>query len=99
MDARIYKPSRTAMQSGHGNTGEWLLEYESDASRRPEPLMGWTAAGETIGQIRLWFKTREEAQDYARRIGLAFTVQPPQKRKVKPRNYTDNFIYRAEDEE
>ena len=30
MTARIYKPARTAMQSGHAKTKEWLLDYEPE---------------------------------------------------------------------
>jgi hypothetical protein len=97
MDARIYKPSKTAMQSGHGNTENWVLEYESKSNRDPEPLMGWTT-GDTLGQVCLEFKTLDEAQDYAKRKGLSVTVQPAHGRKLKPRNYVDNFRYRPEDE-
>jgi hypothetical protein len=28
MTARIYKPARTAMQSGQAKTKEWMLDYE-----------------------------------------------------------------------
>ena len=41
--ARIYKPARTAMQSGKARTGEWMLDYEPEERREIEPLMGWTA--------------------------------------------------------
>ncbi len=98
MDAIIYKPSKTAMQSGHGNTAEWVLEYESKSNRRPEPLMGWTASGDTLAQVRLEFKTLDEAQAYARKNGLNVSVLPTRQRKLKPRNYADNFHYRPEDE-
>lgn len=97
MDARIYKPSKTAMQSGHGNTHAWVLEFESKSNREPDSLMGWTT-GDTLGQVCLEFPTLEEAQNYARRKGLLATVQPTQGRKLKPRNYVDNFRYRPEDE-
>jgi hypothetical protein len=97
MNARIYSPSKNAMQSGLGKTGEWVLEYESRANRSPEPLMGWTT-GDTLGQVRLKFKTLEEARAYAIKQGLSITVLPPHERKIRPRNYADNFVYRAEDE-
>ena len=38
MTARVYKPARTAMQSGTANTKEWVLEYEPEVPRfEPEP--------------------------------------------------------------
>jgi hypothetical protein len=30
MTARIYKPAKTAMQSGLANTKKWLLEFEPE---------------------------------------------------------------------
>ena len=35
MLARIYKPARTAMQSGNAATTKWLLEYQPEM-RRPQ---------------------------------------------------------------
>ena len=40
MLARIYKPARTAMQSGAAKTKEWALEYAPEKPREIEPLMG-----------------------------------------------------------
>ena len=44
MTARIYKPARTAMQSGHAKTKEWLLDYEPEQPRTVEPLMVFEVA-------------------------------------------------------
>ena len=30
MTARIYKPAKTAMQSGQAKTKEWMLDYEPE---------------------------------------------------------------------
>ena len=46
MTARIYKPARTAMQSGTAKTKEWVLDYEPEQPRMVEPLMGWTSSGD-----------------------------------------------------
>jgi hypothetical protein len=34
MTARIYKPARTAMQSGQAKSKEWLLVYEPEVPRQ-----------------------------------------------------------------
>lgn len=81
------------MQSGRAKTRQWVLEYESATAKRPEPLMGWTQADDTLGQVRLKFATLEDAQTYAEDNGFYVTVQPDHERKVKPRNYGDNFRY------
>ena len=72
MVARIYKPSRNAMQSGKGKSENWLLEFESEAPRTTDPLMGWTSSGDTRQQLKLSFETKELAIAYAdkKRPGL-----------------------------
>lgn len=91
MKVRIYQPSKTAMQSGRAKTHRWLLEYEIETPRRPEPLMGWISSGDTLNQVRLRFETKEEAIAFAQKKGWEFTVQDAATRRVRPRNYADNF--------
>ncbi|MBI3440711.1 MAG: ETC complex I subunit, partial [Proteobacteria bacterium] len=55
MKARIFKPAKNAMQSGRASSAKWVLEYELETPRRPEPLMGWTAANDTLNQVRMKF--------------------------------------------
>jgi hypothetical protein len=93
MKARIFQPSKTAMQSGRGKIDYWVLQLERWASQGPEPLMGWTSAGDTAAQVRLKFDTLPEAEAYARAKGYEYTISMPQARRVKPRNYGDNFRY------
>ena len=99
MKARIYKPSKSAMQSGHGGAEQWLLEYESNTAKAPEPLMGWTASGDTLGQVSIKFPTLKHAKTYAENKGLSYTVLPAQKRRIKPRNYSDGFRYTPPEDE
>lgn len=95
MKARIYQPSKSATQSGRAKTGEWVLEYERDSKRAPEPVMGWTSSADTLNQVRLEFPTREDAIAYAEKKGWEYTADQAQARIVTPRNYVDNFKYRA----
>ena len=93
MPARIYKPARNAMQSGKGNTDEWVFEFEQESPRTADPLMGWTSANETTTQVKLKFETREEAEAYARRKGIAYQVQPEAPVKMQKKSYSDNFKF------
>jgi hypothetical protein len=93
MKVRIYKPAKNAMQSGRARTAGWVLEYETVTPRRAEPLMGWISSGDTLNQVKLNFETMEEAVAFARKKGWEFTLQTPHARKIRPRNYTDNFRY------
>ena len=70
MTARIYKPAKTAMQSGTAKTKEWVLDYEPEQPRVVEPLMGWTSSGDMKQQLRLRFATKEEAVAYCERHGI-----------------------------
>ena len=95
MQARIYKPAKSAMTSGSANTRGWVLEYVPGEARRIDPLMGWTGSGDTQGQVRLRFETEAAAVDYARRHGLAYTVEQPKPRRanVRPQGYGGNFAH------
>ena len=93
MQVRIFRPAKTAMQSGRANTKRWLLEFEPASARRVEPLMGWTSSADTRTQLRLWFASKEEAVAYAQREGLMYTLEEPRERRLKPRGYGDNFAY------
>lgn len=91
VEARIYQPAKTAMQSGRGKSQNWILDYEPATPRRPEPLMGWVSSGDTLNQVRLAFATKDEAIAFAERKGLTYTITDPQTRQVRPRNYGDRF--------
>ena len=90
MTAKIYRPSRTAMQSGDAKD-KWLLEYEPETPPQIEPLMGWTSSTDMKSQIKLRFDTKEEAIAYAQRNGVAFRVEEPKEAARKLISYSDNF--------
>ena len=89
--ARIYKPSKSAMQSGKARTQEWLLEYVPAAKAAPDPLMGWAGSADTRRQVQLRFETREAAVAFAQSKGLSFDVEEPAVRSLKLQSYADNF--------
>jgi hypothetical protein len=93
MLARIFRPSKTAMQSGKGKSDDWVLEFEPSDARRPDPLMGWTLTADTEGQVRLSFETKEEAVRYADQHGIAFQVIDPHPAKRIIKAYADNFAF------
>lgn len=93
MTARIYRPARTAMQSGTAKTDRWLLEYEPERPREIEPLMGWTASGDMKSQLKLWFDSEADAVAYATRSGIPFRVEQPQEALRRGMAYSDNFKF------
>jgi len=93
MIARIYRPSRTSMQSGKAKTHEWVLEFEPETARTSDPLMGWTSSSDMKQQIRLSFETQAEAVAYADRHGIAFRLYEPNEPRLVIKAYADNFAY------
>jgi hypothetical protein len=91
VEVRIYKPAKTAMQSGRGKTKDWVLEFEPADAGRPDPLMGWIGSADTRKQVKLSFDSAEEAIAYAERHGHAYTVEKPKDRRIRPKSYADNF--------
>jgi hypothetical protein len=102
MRVRIYRPAKSSSQSGRAKTHTWLLEPEILTSRTPEPIMGWSSAGDTLGELanKLHFPMKEDAIAFATRNGWDYFVEEPAERRIKPRNYLDNFrTTRPQDEE
>lgn len=90
---RLYQPSKSAMQSGRGNSRQWVLEFEPDQPQRADALMGWVGQGDTAGQVRLHFPGKAEALAHARRNGWTVRVMEPEARKRRPKSYAANFAY------
>lgn len=93
MVARIYRPAKTAMQSGQGKTKLWHLEHDLEAARGVEPLMGYTTSSDMKQQLRLRFASKEEAIAYAERHGIAYRVLEPKEPARRKMSYSDNFAF------
>ena len=91
MVARIYRPAKSAMQSGEEHSGRWCLDYEPEQPYGREPLMGWTTMSDMKRQVKLFFPTREQAETYAQRHGIPYIVLPEHQRRPKRKSYADNF--------
>ncbi|MBT3914976.1 MAG: ETC complex I subunit [Rhodospirillaceae bacterium] len=93
MEARIYQPSKNALQSGQANTRKWVVEYEPEEAKRNDELMGWVGSGDMRGQLKLKFENKDDAIAYAERNSIPYSVQEPKKRRQRPKSYADNFRY------
>jgi len=99
MKAKIYRPARSAMQSGLAKTRKWVLEFESETPRVPDALMGWSSGGDTAHQVRLKFDSLKDAKAFAEQNGMDYTEIPMHDYVPAPRNYGDNFKYWAPEED
>ena len=89
--AKIYKPSKTAMQSGIKKFEKWIIEFITKDPGK-NPLMGWESSSDTNSEINLEFKSKDLAINYAKKNNIDFEVIEPQKRKLTKKSYADNFI-------
>ena len=97
MTAKIYKPSKTAMQLGRktkiSRGCEWVLAYMRKSAAKPDQLMGWQSSSDTARQVKMYFPDLESAVAYAEANDIDYVVQQPKSRRVKPRAYADNFAF------
>ena len=89
--ARIYIPTKTAMQSGRGKLKKWTLKFETrhDVTN---PLMGWESSNDTLGEVVLEFSTKSKAIKYAEENNIQYEVIEPKKSNFIIKSYSDNFL-------
>ena len=89
--AKIYKPSKTAMQSGTKKYDKWVIEFITE---KPgiNPLMGWESSTDTLTELKMNFTTKEKAIEYAKKNQIEFELIEPKERKIVKKSYADNFL-------
>jgi len=88
--AKIFKPSKSVMQSGNKKFDKWIIEFVTD---RPgiNPLMGWESSTDTYSELKLEFKNKDLAIEYAKKNKIDFELVDSNKRKIIKKSYADNF--------
>ena len=91
MKAKIYKPSKTAMQSGRSKFNKWELKISDGKNQIRDTMMGWNGGSNTSSQIQLNFKSKEDAIHYAKSNNIDYEVLETSVRRVISKSYADNF--------
>ena len=89
--AKIYRPSKTAMQSGKRNTKKWVLEFDT-LNTGINPLMGWESSRDTMSEVKLEFSTKQEAVNYVKKNNIDYYIVEPENSKTEIKSYSDNFL-------
>ena len=91
----IYRPTKTATQSGNWNASHWLMDWDvlPKGHRWENPLMGWASSADFMNGHRIQFKSKEAAIEFANKQGYEYFVQEPNQRKFVPKAYANNFIH------
>ena len=97
MTIKIYKPSKTAMQSGKGKTKKWLAEFISNTDNVKDTLMGWNSSYDTQTQIKIYFNTKDEAVEWAKSNNYQYFVENHNIKKIKPKSYASNFDFKKKE--
>ncbi|KAJ2360531.1 ndufs4 NADH dehydrogenase Fe-S protein subunit [Coemansia sp. RSA 2610] len=93
---RIFRPSNNPMQSGKNANLKWRVDFDGleKGDRWSNPLMGWQSTADAMSPVRLDFATREDAVHFVEKQGWGYFVQEPQFRRIRPKSYKNNFVYR-----
>ena len=91
MKAKIYKPAKTAMQSGRAKYNKWVLKFSDKKNQLKDTMMGWNGGSSTVSQIELKFSSKEEAVSYAKKNSIDYEILETSERKVINKSYADNF--------
>ena len=88
--AKIYKPSKTAMQSGLAKSDKWVVEF---LTKKPSinPLMGWESSTDTLTELKLEFSSKDLAINYAKKNKIVYELIDSQERRIVKKSYADNF--------
>ena len=78
------------MQSGNKKFDKWIIEFITD---RPgiNPLMGWESSTDTYSELKLEFKNKDLAIEYAKKNKIDFELIDAKTRKIIKKSYADNF--------
>jgi NADH dehydrogenase (ubiquinone) Fe-S protein 4 len=92
---RIYRPAKTATQSGDWHGHHWRMDWDilSKGHRWENPLMGWQSSADFMQGTNLSFKSKEDAIRFAEKQGYEYFVQEPNSRKIIPKAYANNFLW------
>ncbi|ORY28007.1 ETC complex I subunit conserved region-domain-containing protein [Naematelia encephala] len=92
---RIFKPTKSTMQSAKGKTKRWVLDWDvlQGAGRWENPLMGWASSADYMQGTTLGFRSKEAAISFAERQGWDYIVSEPKVAKIPPKNYANNYVH------
>lgn len=92
-EAIIFRPTKSATQSGQRTNTPWRLAFHTPSYIHIDPVMHWISQVDTRQEVVLQFTTREAAIAYAKKQKLIYIVQespptPPQ----HPHSYQEHLL-------
>lgn len=92
---RIYKPAKSAEQSGTWHGHQWHMDWDvmGKGHRWENQLMGWQSSADAMQGTYIAFKSKEDAIRFAQKQGYEYFVQEPQTRRIIPKAYATQFLH------
>ena len=88
--AKIYKPSKSPMQSGTKKYDKWIIEFITE-NPLINPLMGWESSTDTYSEVILEFSSKKLAIEYAKKNKIDYELIEPKAKKEVKKSYAENF--------
>jgi hypothetical protein len=91
----IYRPAKTATQSGDWHGHHWRMDWDvlHKGHRWENPLMGWQSSADFMQGTHLNFKSKDDAIRFANKQGYEYFVQEPNERRIIPKAYATQFVH------
>lgn len=94
MKVKITNLANNPMQSGRGKENLWVLTFPNNSDDRTiNEVTGWTSSKNTKTQMRLKFKNKEDAIEYAKSKGFDYEISEAKKSTAQKsaKSYAQNF--------
>ncbi|KAF8073727.1 Ndufs4, NADH dehydrogenase Fe-S protein 4 [Lyophyllum atratum] len=93
---RVYQPTQSTMQSGGAKSDRWRIDFDilPGGGRWENPMIGYASSADYVQGTRITFRTKEDAVHFAEKQGWDYYVQTPPVKRIPPKNYSENFLYR-----
>ena len=89
--AKIFIPTKSAMQSGKWKIKNWILKFDTK-DNKINPLMGWESGEDTMKEVIIEFSSKDKAIEYAKKNDIVYEVIEPKKDNFIIKSYADNFL-------
>tara|TARA_B100000886_G_C20312168_1_gene444341 strand:+ start:375 stop:677 length:303 start_codon:yes stop_codon:yes gene_type:complete len=91
----LYKPAKSAMQSGLLNTKKWCLKSKDVSQTFINSKYCWTGTSNSEKQIKLFFNSKDAAIKFANENNYIFEIIEPKSRKYLKKSYAANFVRKS----
>ncbi len=88
----IFKPPKSAMQSGLNKTKKWCLCNNEINETFMSSKFCWIGSANPEKQIKLYFDNLQSAEDFAKKNKYDYEVQKSNDRSVIKKSYSENFV-------